>query len=195
MCGCFLDDKTLVDHQRWLSMVAVSPFETVKVVRGLRFSYLARVDRERWSPGIFLDMPDVNMPFIYHATEFKYAFRMWEMFRTDISSESDVVDFSCCLLPFPLSFSYQIPEMAIWGQYFELEVWQRSKGWLVYLQNIELFAIPSVMWRNVYSAALTFRTGYERLYWFLAAWLLYFIHFSGLFAKDATILRSRVRRL
>lgn len=50
-------------------------------------------------PGVFLNMPDLDMMFARKEAEAEYFLRMRETLHTDNSSEIDEVDFYCCCLP------------------------------------------------------------------------------------------------
>lgn len=65
----------------------------------------------RSCPGVSMKMPDLNMPFVLHATEVDYERRMHEMLRTDISSESDGIHLYRCCLPLSFSSFYPIREV------------------------------------------------------------------------------------
>lgn len=66
------------------------------------------------------------MSIVRRGTDLEYARRMREMFGTDISSESELVDFSrfCCSLLF--SFFCPIREVETWGGDVDLELRKRS---------------------------------------------------------------------
>lgn len=46
----------------------------------------------RSCPDVFLNMPEVNMPPVCHATEVEYVCRMREVFFADVLFDSDMVD-------------------------------------------------------------------------------------------------------
>lgn len=75
----------------------------------------------RSCPGVFLNMPDLKMPFVLHASEVEYVRRMRKMLRKDTSSDSNVVDLSCCCLHPPFRSSYPIREVDRWGQDADFE--------------------------------------------------------------------------
>lgn len=70
----------------------------------------------RSCPVAFLIMPDFNMPLLRHATEFEYVCRMNEIERTDISSDSNVVDLSRCCFPSSISSIYLLQKLFTWSQ-------------------------------------------------------------------------------
>lgn len=94
-------------------------------------------------PGVSSNMPDLDLPFVPHVTEVEYKRRISKMLGTDISSESNVVDLSCCWLPRTFSSFYLMREVDTWGRDLELKVLQRSRGLLVGWHNIELIVVPS----------------------------------------------------
>lgn len=53
----------------------------------------------RSCPGVVLNIPDTDMPFVCHATGVEYACRVREMLLMDILSESNVVDLFRFYLP------------------------------------------------------------------------------------------------
>lgn len=79
-------------------------------------------------PRVSRNMPDLHMPLVRHATEVKYVRTIWEMLRTDISSEGNVVDLSCCFLPLPLRSLELIRDVETWGQ---TGSWKWGKGRIV----------------------------------------------------------------
>lgn len=81
-------------------------------------------------------------PFVRYATEVEYDRRMHKMLGTNFSSDSDVVDFSCCFLPRLFRFFYLIRNVDTWGRDMDFNVRRRSKGLLVSWHNIKLFAVP-----------------------------------------------------
>lgn len=64
------------------------------------------------------------MPFVRHATEVEYIRHKRKTLRTDILSESYVVDLSCCDSPHPFS-SFDLT----WGWIFgvETQIWKRDR--------------------------------------------------------------------
>lgn len=68
-----------------------------------------------WCPGVFLNMPNLDMSFARHSTDVENVRRMHEIFYTDISSDSDFVDFSYCRLPRPFSSFYLIQKINTWS--------------------------------------------------------------------------------
>lgn len=62
-------------------------------------------------PDFFLGMQDFNMPFAHHGTKTQYVRRMRFVLRIYVSSESDMADLSCCCLPRPSSYIYQMQEV------------------------------------------------------------------------------------
>lgn len=52
-------------------------------------------------PRPFSTKSNLNIPFVRHTTEVEYERQMCEMLHTDITSEIDVVEMSCCCLPRP----------------------------------------------------------------------------------------------
>lgn len=62
-------------------------------------------DARRWGamsrsrPGVLRNLSNLDMPFVCYATEVDFVRRMWKMLGTNISSDSDEVDLSCCCFP------------------------------------------------------------------------------------------------
>lgn len=92
--------------------------------------------------GVFLNMLDLDMLFVCHATEVEYVRHMREMLRTDISSKSGVVNLSRSCLHHPFRSFYLIGKANTWGRDLNLEERQRSKELLVGWHSIELLAVP-----------------------------------------------------
>lgn len=134
-------------------MKVACPSMTIMDVRELRASVRRRVERiVQVLSGVFLNMADLDMAFVRHATEVEYVRRMREILRPDILSESDVVNLSRCCLPCPFSLFYPIREVDTCNQDLELDVLQRSKSLLLGWRNIELFAVPPERQGFVYVA-------------------------------------------
>lgn len=66
--------------------------------------------------GVFLNMQNLDMPFVRYATEVKYVRRIHEMLRTMISSESSVVNLFRCCLSRPISSFYLIRKVDTWSR-------------------------------------------------------------------------------
>lgn len=75
---------------------------------------------------MFLNMHNLDMPFVRCATEVGYVRCMREMLRTDILFESDVVDLSHGCLPRSFSSVYLIREVSTGVRDLDFEVRQRS---------------------------------------------------------------------
>lgn len=135
------------------------------------------------------------MPFFCHATKVECVHWMHYMLQTDISSESNVADLSCCSLPCPFRSFYSIQKVKTRGVDLELEVRHNLKGLLVGLHKMELFGVPPARRGLGCTAAPTFWHDLGSPHWFFVATLLYFTYFSGLLISYGTSLTSRVHRL
>lgn len=117
------------------------------------------------------------------------------MLLLDISSESDVVDFSRCWLLRPFSLFYPIREVKTWDRDLHLEARQRSKGLIVGWRNIELFAVSPARRVLVFAVAPAFWYALNRPPLVSCGYDAVSFVFLGLLARDDTSLTSRVRCL
>lgn len=85
--------------------------------------------------------------------------------------------------------------MDTWGRDADFDMQQKTKGLLVGLQNIKLFAVLPARHGLVYAVASAFWHALKGPHWFRLVAGLCFLHFSGLLARGDTSLMSRVRRL
>lgn len=65
---------------------------------------------------VFQNMLDLDMPFVRYVTEVEYVRCKREIERTDISSDNDLADLSCCCLPHLFSSFNSIRETDTWGR-------------------------------------------------------------------------------
>lgn len=73
-------------------------------------------------PALFLNMLDLDMPFVHHTTKFKYIRRMCGVSCTDCLSDSEVVDFYWCCLRRPFRPFVLIRKVDMWGQEVEFKM-------------------------------------------------------------------------
>lgn len=93
--------------------------------------------RRRWRAlsksclSVFLNMLDMDMPFVRHVTEVVNLSCMREILRPDISYESDIVVLSRWCFPRRYNLSFSIRKVGSWGREWDLEVERMSNGLLI----------------------------------------------------------------
>lgn len=114
------------------------------------------------------------------------------MLHTNILSESNVDDLSCCCLPCPFCMVYLIRGVDTWGRNLEFEVRQRSN-----CCSTAGTILSCLRYRQLGGGLFMPKRG--RFGVFLRALVVIspicFFYFSGLFAGNDTSLMSRVRCL
>lgn len=120
---------------------------------------------------------------------------MRKTLRTEISSESSVIDFVLLFLSLRFSPFYLILGVETWARDLNLKVRQRSKNLLVGWYDIDLFAVSPARPGLVYAPMLTSWHDLKSSRRLLVATPLCFSYFLELLARDYSSLTGCVRRL
>lgn len=108
------------------------------------------------SSGCFLDYANSDLPLVCDASEVENVHCMRGMLRTNIASESDVVDLFCCCFPRPFCSFYLIREADTWDCERELEVRKMLEALRIGWDSIDLFVVLPSRRGLVYAATPAF---------------------------------------